>query len=73
MTEFAINVSVLETTKFTPFELNRGYMPSMLRGVRSDVVILKSIRNSSVQALQTLAAAHDSIIKLHVFQMHNTN
>ena len=29
MTEFAINASVLEMTKFAPFESDGGYMPSM--------------------------------------------
>ena len=30
MTEFAINASVSEMTKFALFKLNGGYMPSML-------------------------------------------
>ncbi len=29
--EFVINVSVSQTTKFAPFELNGGYLPSMLK------------------------------------------
>jgi hypothetical protein len=30
MTEFAINISISETTKATPFELNYGYCPQMI-------------------------------------------
>ena len=31
MTEFTINASIAETTRFAPFELNGGYMPSMIK------------------------------------------
>ena len=48
MTEFAINDEMI---KFALFKLNRGYMPSMLREIRSDLVILKSIRDFTVLAL----------------------
>ncbi len=30
LTEFAINASISNTTKYAPFELNGGYLPSML-------------------------------------------
>ena len=73
MTEFAINASVSETTKFAPFELNRGYMPSMLRELRSDSVIPKGIKDFAASVLQNLAVAHNAIIKAHVFQIHNAN
>ena len=43
LTECAINASIAETTKFTPFELNGGYMLSMLREIRSDDAIPKGI------------------------------
>jgi len=63
MTEFAINASIAETTKFTPFELNRGYMPSMLKEICLDGAISVGIRAFAEAALQNLADAHDSIIK----------
>lgn len=31
LTEFAINASISQTTCFAPFELNNGYLPSMLK------------------------------------------
>ncbi len=33
MTEFAINASVSKTTGYAPFELNGGYMPSMIKEI----------------------------------------
>jgi len=63
MTEFAINASIAETTKFAPFELNRGYMPSMLKEICSDGAILVGIRAFAEAALQNLADAHNSIIE----------
>ena len=51
MTKFAINTSMLETMKFALFELNRGYILSMLREIRSDSVISKSIKDFVVLVL----------------------
>jgi hypothetical protein len=63
MTEFAINASVSETTRYVPFELNGGYMPSMIREFRLDEAIPKGIKSFAIQALQNLANAHDAIIE----------
>lgn len=73
LTEFAINASISETTKFAPFELNGGYLPSMLREIRSDDAIPKGIREFAEQALSNLAEAHDAIIESRVFQTHYSN
>jgi hypothetical protein len=73
LTEFAINASISETTKYTPFELNGGYMPSMIREIRLDNVIPKGIQSFAAQALQNLADAHDAIIEAHVFQTRQEN
>ncbi|GLB37195.1 putative DNA RNA polymerase [Lyophyllum shimeji] len=73
MTEFAINVSVSGTTKFAPFELNGGYMPSMLKEIRSDSVIPRGIKAYAERALLNLAEAHDAIIESRVFQTHRAN
>ena len=73
MTEFIINASVSETTKFVLFKLNKGYMPSMLREIRSDSMIPKGIKDFAAQALQNLAAAHNAIIVAHIFQTCNMN
>jgi len=73
MTEFAINASVSETTRYAPFELNGGFMPSMIRELRSSEVIVKGIKSFAADALQNLAAAHDAIIEARVLQAHTAN
>ena len=66
MTGFTINASVSETTKFALSKLNEGYMSSMLREIRSDSVIPRSIKDFAAQAWQNLATAHNAIIEAHV-------
>jgi transposase InsO family protein len=73
LTEFAINASVSETTRYAPFELNGGYMPSMIREIRTDEAIPKGIKEFANSALQHLAEAHDAIIKARVFQTRKAN
>jgi len=73
LTKFAINVSISETTKYAPFELNGGYMPSMIKKIHTDRIIPKGIQAFAQQALQKLADTHDMIIELQVFQTHNAN
>jgi hypothetical protein len=63
MTEFVINASVSETTRYAPFELNGGYMPSMIQEFCLDEAIPKGIKSFATQALQNLANAHDTIIE----------
>jgi len=36
MVEFAINSSISETTGYSPFKLNYGYMPLMIKEIRND-------------------------------------
>jgi len=73
LTKFAINASISETTKYAPFELNGGYMPSMIKEICADGIIPKGIQTFVQQALQNLADVHDVIIKSQVFQTHNAN
>jgi hypothetical protein len=69
MTEFTINVSISETMKYVPFELNRGYMPSMIKELCTDKVIPKKIKAFTYQAMQNLVEVHDTIIGARVVQM----
>jgi hypothetical protein len=73
LTEFAINASISETTKYAPFELNGGYMPSMIKEIRADEVIPQGIKSFAAQALLNLVDAHDAIIETRVFQTCNAN
>ncbi|KNZ77038.1 hypothetical protein J132_07699 [Termitomyces sp. J132] len=51
---------------FAPFELNGGYMPSMIWEIRSDTALLRGIQQFACQALENLAAAHNMIIEVHI-------
>ncbi|KNZ74457.1 hypothetical protein J132_06834 [Termitomyces sp. J132] len=58
---------------FALFKLNSGYMPSMIGEIRLDTAIPKGIQQFTCQALENLEAAHNTIIEVHVFQMHVAN
>ena len=73
MVEFAINSSISETTGYSPFELNYGYMPSMIKEIRNDKVVSQGIKAFAASALQNLADAHDAIIEARTFQTHAAN
>ena len=63
MLEFAINSSINKSTGFAPFELNGGYMPSMICKYRVTNNVPPGIRDFADKALQNLMDAHDSIIE----------
>ena len=63
MVEFAINSSISETTGYSPFELNYGYMPSMIKEIRNDEIVSQDIRAFAASTLQKLTEAHDAIIE----------
>ncbi|KAF9542419.1 hypothetical protein CPC08DRAFT_611386, partial [Agrocybe pediades] len=65
--------SISETTRYAPFELNGGYMPSMLTNARTDAVVSQGIKGFAHQALLNLAEAHDSIIEARVRQTATAN
>jgi len=73
LTEFAINSSVSATSRYAPFQLNGGYMPSMLKEFRSNKTTAKGIKEFAAQALHNLAEAHDAIIETQVFQTSQSN
>ena len=73
MVEFAINSSVSESTGYAPFELNGGYMPSMIREIRKDENFARGIKSFAATALYNLADAHDAIIEARTFQTENAN
>ncbi len=73
LTEFTINVSVSQTTQFTPFKLNGGYLPSMIREFRNGEQPPPGVKAFATQALINLAQAYDVIIENRVFQTHHAN
>ncbi len=72
MTEFAINSSTSATTGFAPFELNYGYMPTILRGLENEPA-LPGVKNFAEQAVENVRQAHDAIIATRVSQTHQAN
>jgi hypothetical protein len=73
MVKFAINSSISESTKHSPFELNYGYIPSMIQELPMHSVSPPGVTEFAVPALQNLWDAHDSIIEAYVFQTHYAN
>lgn len=73
LTEFTINASISQTTRFAPFELNGGYLPSMIREFRNGEQPPPGVKAFATQALINLAQAHDAIIENRVFQTHHAN
>ncbi|KNZ75699.1 hypothetical protein J132_02329 [Termitomyces sp. J132] len=66
-------MSFSETAKYALFELNGGYMLSMIREIQSDSVIPRGIKQFAHQALENLAVAHNAIIEVCVFQTCTAN
>ena len=73
LTEFAINLSVSATSRYAPFKLNGGYMPSMLKEFCSNKTTARGIKEFAVQALHILAEAHNAIIEARAFQTSQSN
>lgn len=72
-TEFAINASISNMTWYAPFKLNNGYMPSMLREIRSEGGLAPGVKRFAETTLCNLADAHDAIIESRVFQTFHAN
>jgi hypothetical protein len=73
MKEFAINSSISESTGFAPFKLDSAYMPRMICHFPESNTAPLGIRTFAQQALQNLAAVHDTIIASRVVQRHYSN
>ena len=71
MLEFAINLSISNSTGFAPFELNGGYMPSMIRKYRMTPEVPPGVQDFADKALQNLMDAHDLLIKSRTIQKHS--
>src|SRR5882762_3610459 len=66
MTEFAINLNVSSSTGFAPFELNCGYMPTIIRGITPFKNTKPGVKIFINQAINNLEMAHDAIIQSRV-------
>ncbi|TFK79064.1 hypothetical protein K466DRAFT_506220, partial [Polyporus arcularius HHB13444] len=72
MVEFAINSSVNASTGFAPFDLNGGYMPTMMRELTREPA-LPGVRDFAERAISNLREAHDALIASRVSQTHQAN
>ena len=73
LTEFAINSNISSSTGFAPFELNYGYMPSLIGGIMPFENAKPGIKRFINQALTNLGMAHDAIIESRVNQTRQSN
>jgi hypothetical protein len=73
MTEFAINSSINGSTRYSPFFLNYGYSPSILKELPMFHESAPGVTEFAYHALLHLFDAHDSIIESRVFQTFYAN
>ena len=71
MAKFAINSTVSSTTEFAPFELNYGWMPTMITELSETQY--EGVKQFAEKALWNLSAAHDAIITHRVAQIEQAN
>ena len=73
MVEFAINSNLSSATSFTPFELNYGYMPTILGGITPMESSKPGVRDFFNKAFGNLIEIHDAIIESCISQAHHAN
>jgi hypothetical protein len=73
MTEFAINSSISSSTGFAPFELNCGFMPTIIGGITPFENAKPGVKRFINQAIRNLEMAHDTIIQSRVMQTRYAN
>ena len=67
--EFAINSDISSSTGFAPFELNYGYLPTLIGGITPT----ENAKPGINQAINNLEEAHDAIIESQVRQTLHAN
>lgn len=73
MTEFAMNSAISSTSGFAPFELNYGYMPTLMRLPSKSETTFYGIEQFAEKARQNLSTAHDAIIASRIRQTTQAN
>ena len=71
--EFAINSNISSSTGCTPFELNYGYLPTLIGGITPTENAKPGVRKFINQAINNLEEAHDAIIESRVRQTLHAN
>jgi hypothetical protein len=70
--EFAINSSINSSSGFAPFELNYGWLPTMITGLIKPTPF-KGVKQFAETAKANVLAAHDAIIASRINQTHFAN
>jgi hypothetical protein len=73
MAEFTINSSIGTSSGFAPFELNYGYMPTLIGSIIPVETAQPGVKQFAEQAFSNLQMAHDAIIESRVVQTHQSN
>ncbi|KXN85879.1 hypothetical protein AN958_10777, partial [Leucoagaricus sp. SymC.cos] len=63
LVEFAINSSISVSTKFTSFELNYRYLPSMIQDTWMADTVHQGVKAFTEAVLLNIVVAHDAIIE----------
>jgi hypothetical protein len=71
MAEFTMNLTISESTRFSPFKITYGAMPHIFNKI--DITPYQGVQSFAKKVLTNLAIAHDSIIASCTFQAHYTN
>jgi hypothetical protein len=71
--EFAINSNISSSTGFAPFELNYGFMPTLLGVIPPMEKAKPGVKRFVTQALSNLEMAHDTILESQVTQTYQAN
>src|SRR6202040_3683377 len=71
--EFAINSNISSSMGFAPFELNYGYLPTLIGGITPTENIKPGVHIFINQAINNLEEAHDAIIESRVRQTLHAN
>src|ERR1700677_2362310 len=70
--EFAMNSSINNSTSYAPFEINYGWMPTMIDGLMQDTKF-KGVKCFAMQAICNMQEAHDAFITSRIYQTHQAN
>jgi hypothetical protein len=73
LVEFDINSNISSLTGFAPFELNYGFMPTLLGGITPMEKAKPGVKCFVTQALSNLEMAHDTILESRVTQTYQAN
>jgi len=71
--EFAINSSIGNTMGLALFEINYGYMPTVMREMRTTERTPPGVRTFTQNALKNMTLVHDALIKDRIFQQKYAN